>query len=92
VDLPDRCGSRNDALDGDNTSAAAIPALRQQRQQGVLIKRLDQMKVKARLLRPPPVLVLAVTRNGHKEGILAAYFLPKPKRDFVAVHAGKADV
>ena len=48
--------------------------------------------VEARLAAAAAVVVLAVTRDGDDDGVLAMPIFPENRRDLVAVHAGQPDV
>ena len=76
----------------EQLSSSAGSSVRQERKQGVVVERLDEVMVEARFLRAAAVLVLAVAGDGDDDGVLAALFPPEPGRDLVAVHAGKPDV
>ncbi len=68
-----------------------------------MVERLDEVEVKAGLLRAAAVLVLPVTRDGHdkpsslqggggKSSSSSSFASPEPRGDLVAVHPGKPDV
>ncbi len=60
----------------------------QESRERVKIDRLDEVMIEARFAGPTAVVLLAVTRDGDDDTVLAGIVFPENRRNLVSVHAG----
>ena len=65
------------ASDKLRTLIASVARGGEERDEGIVVERLDEVVVEARLLRAAAVLLLAVPRDGDDDGVLAALLPPE---------------